>query len=426
MRRVVKGILIPALLLVSVVTTHAQRKKRPVKPKPRTTATAVISYTPTQQVQLRKSFYLLYILERKGAAHDLVVKNSVFGQLAKDRQARLSQALATCTDGSCIAEALEWSDADIRTAGNELQRLAIADNTIAQLVERLKIEARYPVYSKENDTAFIMRVWEDVTKGMNHIFNVYIAGLPPRYPKIDSISFSSRNPAFVQQVKTALQQTARTGTAFYSEPLMAALKALAINARDEATRYEPLYAGMNAGAFALSRNINWNAYRFTAIVVPGSGPSKSGQSLDSMAIFRCKLAAERFKKDVAPFIIVSGGHVHPYKTPYCEAIEMKKYLTGKLGIPDGAVIIEPHARHTTTNIRNAARLTYLYNMPSAKPMLIVSDSFQSLAIEKMGLRFMNELGYLPYKELERVSNTENAIIPDQRAWQQDPEDPLDP
>lgn len=424
MRITIKGTLILPLLIVSVLTVHAQRK-RTVKRRT-TTSTSVVSYTPAQQVQIRKSFYVLYLLERKGAAHDVVVKNTVFAQVAGERQARLNRALAGCRDTRCIAEALEWSSEDIRATGDELKRLTITNNAMAALVERMKIEARYPVYNKESDTAFIRMAWEDATKGMNHIFRVYIAGMPPRYAKIDSISFSPRDPAFIQQVKAAVKQPVVAGRTFYSRPLMAALKALEINGRDEATRYVPLYGGMNAGAFAFSKKINWNAYRFTAILVPGSGPSKIGQPLDSMAMFRCRLAVEQFKKNVAPFIIVSGGHVHPYKTPFCEAVEMKKYLTGKLQIPDSAVIIEPHARHTTTNIRNAERLIYLYNMPATKPILIVTDSFQSLAIEKMGLRFINELGYLPYRELERAGNTETVIMPDLRAWQPDPEDPLDP
>lgn len=207
---------------------------------------------------------------------------------------------------------------------------------------------------------------------------------------------------------------------------MGSLEALEINGRDEAIRYEPLYKGANAAPFAKSRRINWNAYKYTSIMVPGSGPGKPGKTMDTMGMYRCGLAADMYNKGVAPFIIVSGGHVHPYKTPFCEAVEMKKYMVSKLGIPDSAVIIEPHARHTTTNIRNAVRLAYLFNMPAAKPMLIVSDSFQSLAIEKMAIRFMNEIGYLPYEGLERKSPTENVIMPDLRAWQQDPEDPLDP
>lgn len=386
------------------------------------------TFTATEQVQIRKSFYLLYVLERKSEVHDLLLKNAVFNKIGASRQDRLTRANSQCKDVSCIATALLWTPEEIRDAGVELQRLATGDQHFKDLVERLKGEERYPVYTKDADTAFIRKAWQDVTTGMNHIYQVYLQGVAPRYPRIDSISFNPSDPAFFQLVKTNLKpvMNAGKGNAFYKQPLEAALKALAINGRDEATRYEPLYKDKNAAPFARSRRVNWNGFRYSAILVPGAGPGSSGKAIDTMGQYRCKLAVAAYKKGIAPFIIVSGGHVHPYKTPFCEAIEMKKYIVGTLGITDSAVIIEPHARHTSTNIRNAERLMYLFNMPATKPGLIISDQFQSLAIEKMGIRFMNELGYLPYQRLDRIAPTENAFLPSQRAWQQDPMDPLDP
>lgn len=423
-------------LLLCLVTLTAQSQRRKTtkgkgKSKAGTTKTVKVatpSYSTTQQVQMRKSFYLLYLLERNGPAHDVIVKDPVFNQIAKDRLSRLTTAYSQCADAACIGKALEWTADEIHDVSEEFKRLAVANPDIAETVQRLKVVDRYPLYADNADTTFIRKDWEDVATGINHVCRVYLQGVPPRYPRIDSISFRPSDPAFVKQVKTAVQQILPigTGNTFYKQPLLGALKALEINGRDEATRYEPLYKEQNAAAFAKSKRVNWNAYRFSTILVPGSGPGKAGQSMDSMGMFRCKLAAEQYRNNVAPFIIVSGGHVHPYKTPFCEAIEMKKYMVGKLGLPDSAVIIEPHARHTTTNIRNAVRLVYLFNIPAAKPMLIVSDSFQSLAIEKMAARFINEIGYLPYTGLERKSPTENIILPDLKAWQQDPEDPLDP
>jgi hypothetical protein len=386
------------------------------------------TFTTTEQVQIRKSFYLLYVLERKSDVHNTLIKNAAFARIAASRQERLAKANTQCKDASCIATALLWTPEEIRDAGIELQRLAVGDKSFKDLVERLKAEERYPVYTKEVDTAFIRKAWQDVSVGMNHIYQVYLQGVPPRYPRIDSISFNPSDPAFFQLVKTNLKPvvSAGKGNAFYRQPLAAALKALAINGRDEATRYEPLYKDKNAAPFAKSRRVNWNGFRYSAILVPGAGPGSSGKAIDTMGQYRCKLAVVAYKKGLAPFIIVSGGHVHPYKTPFCEAVEMKKYIVGKLGLPDSAVIIEPHARHTSTNIRNAERLMYLFNMPATKPGLIISDQFQSLAIEKMAIRFMNELGYLPYQSLDRIAPTENAFLPSLRAWQQDPMDPLDP
>lgn len=414
-------------LSAMVITAQAQHKHHRVKATPKARPVAS-SYTPMQQVQIRKSFYMLYLMERPGDLHNAVVRNAVLNSIARDRQIRLSNAYSQCNDARCLGKALEWTPEEIQAAGEELKRMVLTETDIAEMVQRLKTIDRYPVYDNDADTTFIRKAWQDVAAGMNHISRTYLEGLPPRYPRIDSISFRPDNPVFVQQVKAAVQQvlTAGAGGTFYRQPLLAAVKALEMNGRDEATRYEPLYGDKNAAPFAKSKQINWNAYSFSAILVPGNGPGISGNALDSMGIARCQLAAEQYRKKTAPFIIVSGGHVHPYKTPYCEAIEMKKYMVSKLSIPDSAVIIDPHARHTTTNIRNAIRLVYLFNIPPAKPLLIVTDVFQSLAIEKMALRFINELGYLPYTNLERKSTTEIIISPDLKAWQQDPEDPLDP
>ena len=92
----------------------------------------------------------------------------------------------------------------------------------------------------------------------------------------------------------------------------------------------------------------------------------------------CRLAALQYAKGVAPFIVTSGGKVHPYKTKFCEATEMKRYLVEKLHIPANAIIVDPHARHTTTNMRNAARLIYRYGIPLIKPALPLLQKAKAL------------------------------------------------
>lgn len=410
-------------LLATTMTFGQHKSKHYHKPvaKPRATVPAGITFTATQQVQIRKSFYFLYMLERKGDAHDIVQKDAVFNTIATERATRLQTALSTCTNAACLGEALEWTPDEIRRTGDEFVQLVSTNNDMTEMVQRLKVVNRYPVYDEENDTAYIRKVWGDIARGMNHIYEVYLQGERPRYAAIDSASIQ---PSDLPAVKTGLQH--KMGGSFYRQSLQAALTALEVNGRDEATRYEPLYAGRNAAAFKSSRLIYWNAYKYSVILVPGAGPGKKGQSMDSVGMYRCKLAVEAYNNKLAPYIVVSGGHVHPYKTPFCEAVEMKKYLMTKLGIPDSAIIIEPHARHTTTNIRNTERLMYLFNMPATKPGLIITDPMQSLMIEKMAPRFVKEIGYVPYKEMERVDDTTNRFLPDEKAWQEDPNDPLDP
>jgi uncharacterized SAM-binding protein YcdF (DUF218 family) len=56
---------------------------------------------------------------------------------------------------------------------------------------------------------------------------------------------------------------------------------------------------------------------------------------------------EKYKEGVAPFIVVTGGKVYPFKTRNVEAYHMKQYLINEFEIPEDQIIIEPHARHTT-------------------------------------------------------------------------------
>jgi uncharacterized SAM-binding protein YcdF (DUF218 family) len=143
-------------------------------------------------------------------------------------------------------------------------------------------------------------------------------------------------------------------------------------------------------------------------------------------MLRCRIAAQRYWAGDAPFIMPSGGKVHPYKTKYCEAEEMAKYMINVLHIPASAVMLEPHARHTTTNMRNAVRLMYRYGLPAGKPALSVTDKSQTDYIMAMAPRCMKELKYVPYQLGKRLSETAVEFLPVPQAMQINPLEPLDP
>src|SRR5262249_4741030 len=152
------------------------------------------------------------------------------------------------------------------------------------------------------------------------------------------------------------------------------LAALAEQKRDEAARYEPLAQGENRAALERIPNIDWPTYPYSLILVPGQGPTSLDVPLDPGGQYRCDLAVDRYHARLAPLIAVSGGHVHPDRTPYSEAIQMKQYLMTMKGIPEDAILVDPHARHTTTNLRNVSRLLYRYHIPADRPVLVTSDS----------------------------------------------------
>jgi vancomycin permeability regulator SanA len=183
---------------------------------------------------------------------------------------------------------------------------------------------------------------------------------------------------------------------------------------------------MNKDPFESISGINWDKYNYSVLLVPGEGPSVEGVNIDPKSINRCKLAAQKYNEGVVPFILVSGGHVHPNKTPYSEAVEMKKYLVNDLNIPGRAVIIDPHARHTTTNMRNAARIVYKFNLPADKKILITTDSLQNAFLLNMERRFKMELGCLPYRDLKKLDVESSEYYPVRNTLQVNSLDPLDP
>ncbi len=377
----------------------------------------------------RRIFPLLACFEAQETLRQRLCNDSALHALCAQRATVAKAAANDCNDMGCLVKPLLWPVSDAERAAGALVRLLGSDTALQGTIARLRQQHAYPLFENLPDAQYLRKAWLDAVRGTNQVLAVYLQGTPPRYAKIDSISFDYRMHSAVQKarhlVKTALR---REDGAFYALPLQTAIAALELNGRDEAARYEPLTGGYNLRPYAALAHTPWNDYPYSAIVVPGLGPETLATTLDSNGAKRCALAAERYRKRLAPFIIVSGGHVHPFKTPYAEAVEMKKFLVHQLGIPDQAVFIEPYARHTTTNLRNAARMWYRFGMPAQKPLLIVSDALQTLYIgaSVMARRCKEELGYAPYDALHKASREETIFAPLLNSLQPDPMDPLDP
>jgi hypothetical protein len=202
---------------------------------------------------------------------------------------------------------------------------------------------------------------------------------------------------------------------------------LEANRRDEAGRYEPLEEGENKACLQDMKNIRWNDYQYSFILVLGSGPPPSVR-LSKIGAQRTDQGAQLFLEHKAPLIILSGGHVHPMQTPYCEAIEMKKYVMEKFKLPEKSILIEPHARHTTTNFRNAARLAFRYGIPIDIKALVTSSEDHIALTTKEGFRIRcsTELGYFPMEFITRISPVAAEFKPSVASLFFDVNDPLDP
>jgi hypothetical protein len=325
---------------------------------------------------------------------------------------------------------LKWSDGDAEEARLALARLA-GTAAFHEMLQRLRASGMYVRYNRLEDAEMLSRAWMDGVHALNHAIDVYGLGVAPRYPAIDSATLDVKTEAGARTVATlagVLEDGRASLELFFQPALRFALGLMDLNDRDEAGRFEPMEKSENAAAFRKIKSTDWKRYPYTVIVVPGAGNDRPGVRLSPYGKLRVELAAKRYREGKAPFILVSGGFVHPVQTPYSEAIEMKHELIEKYAIPEEAILVDPHARHTTTNLRNAARIMYRYGMPFESKALITTDPGQSGSIEKpdFDARCMREIGYLPHKILGRISPFDLEFVPKIDSLQLDPVDLLDP
>lgn len=375
-----------------------------------------------------KNFYALSLLARTPA---IAADDELKGLLQAKADA-LHGAVATCKlDCNCFAAAMRFSDDEIARAADALRRLAQTSAAVREAIGALRRSGTYILHGAKSDDELLAAAWLDEARAINNVIDVYGTGKAPRYPQIDSVSFDVKSQAFGQLVHTVAEDLdeQRGGLrAFFQPSLRFALYLLDVNHRDEAGRLEPLETRENAAALRRLHGVRWKDYPYTAIVVLGSGPDNPGWSLSPHGKLRTEIAARRWKERKAPLIIVSGGFVHPNQTPYCEAVEMKKSLIADFGVPASAILVEPHARHTTTNLRNAARLIYRDGIPFDRPALVTTDSFHSAYIESEAFakRCQEELGYQPGTIGKRLSVFDLVFTPRIESLQINPIEPLDP
>ena len=382
----------------------------------------------------QKCFFLLSILSDDPKAKAAVLGSRELTRVAESRHEALSRAIAGADVKTLITPA-KWIDDQIKAAGDGLHRALFQDQTNrpigAQVARQLRESGLYFREQSLSDEDLITHAWEKEARGINQMLAVYGAGDAPQYPRIDSISFKPDSPEWIAKSRDAVKEILdnKTGTElFFFDSMQLALKLMKLNDRDEAGRFEPMSRGENKAAVDRVPGLDWKKFKYSCILVPGIGPEEADTSLSSGGKANCELAAAAFHQGTAPFILVSGGYVHPNKTRFCEAVEMRRELIEKLHIPADAVVIDPHARHTTTNLRNAARLLYRYGMPMDLPALVVSNTSQIRMIASTGFtkRCERELGYQPARIGKGLSDTSVEITFSLDSLEADSLSPLDP
>ncbi|QOY87383.1 YdcF family protein [Paludibaculum fermentans] len=385
-----------------------------------------------------KNFWLLSALERDARTREAIAADPVLKQLLDSKQQALRAADKACpatptAAAECYAQPMRWPPAEIDQVSTALRALYAANPYLRFFTgTTLRRSGLYQKYQSNPGPDMLASAWQDCAQGINRMLDLYALGQKPRYAQIDSAAYDVKSAAFGRLIQTAaslvIEDRLPESKLFFQPSLDFALEVLRLHRRDEAGRHEPLDLGENRAALARIRTIPWAKYPWTVIVVPGSGTESVSVRMSPAGRMRCELAAKRYLDHKAPLILVSGGYVHPNQTPWAEAIEMKRLLVEELHIPAGAILIDPHARHTTTNLRNAARLMYRYGIPFGKPALITTDEFQSASIESpvFTARCKLELGYVPHRVIKRVSRFDLEFLPLTDSLQADNTEPLDP
>lgn len=331
-------------------------------------------------------------------------------ELAAMLRTRQQRREACAADIGCLAQAMIWTAQESALmAGAAVQPSGTSSGT-----------------SDDGAAAQAAREIE----GVNAVVRTYGLGQVPRYPQIDGTGMIDPLETRSRlQAAAWLAETPRAASAQALDPSFDfALALLDASDRNDAIGFEPLAGGLNAPAMKRARTIDWKRFRYTAMIVTGVGPEVDDMSLSPFGKYHLRLAASRFAQGDVPFIIVSGGRAHPRATRFIEAEQMRKALIERYGVPADAIVIEPYARHTTTNMRNAARLLMAMGAPLDKDTVIVCNPGQSAAIESPAFvqRNMAELGYEPGKVGRRISPTELEFRPSPQSARVDPRDPLDP
>ncbi|MGJ5814368.1 YdcF family protein [Paludibaculum fermentans] len=431
----------PALFLLLTLLTHAAPRPAPLT-----------LHHPVQD----KNFYLLSSIEQSPSVRALIQADPALTQIATAKRSALLDAPRTCAaDVECYAKAMRWSDEEIAQARAALARLA-ANPAMARFVDGvLRPSGMFQRYHAKPSAALLETAWEDAARKMNRAIDLFAVGQPPqrmpgpppggpppqaapgapaqppRGPRFDLTSYDVKSPAFARMVQIMagiVGSDPKSLELFFQPTLKFSIELLLLHGHDEAGRHEPLEAGENRAAVARIATTQWANYPYTVIVVLGNGPERDGVALAPVGRLRLMVAVREFREKKAPFLLVTGGYVHPNLTPYSEAMEMKKALRTEFGIPEDAIIVDPQARRTTTNLRNAARLIFRYGIPADRKGLILTDQLHSATIETPAFleRCVRDFGYEPVRLLSRISPFDLEFTPLIDSLHADATDLLDP
>jgi hypothetical protein len=394
-----------------------------------------------ESILAERDFPFLSALRIDPEARSVLANEPELARVTSDRWAAIAKANRSCGDSlPCRCAAVKTTPSEVAVISTQLRQAFQANVSLQQFVQKqLNGNAEFSLRTSQGGADLLVENWERSITALNQIVATYCEGSKPRYGEIDSMTYQAGSRTYASLIRIVLDglpieenfspnSQNRAETLFFEPELRFALRLLQANSRDESGRFWPLDHGENRAVVRHIQTMSWSKYPYSVIVVPGAGSEIAAVSLSPWGKERLRLAVQAYRSGLAPFIMVSGGFVHPSQTPFCEALEMKHYLMEVYGIAEANILLEPYARHTTTNLRNAVREIFDYGIPAAKSMLIVSDAAQSSYIESETFHKRNEeeLGYQPVTLGKRISASQLEAFPSRQSLFSDPLDPLDP
>lgn len=365
----------------------------------------------TDDLLADRLFPLLTVLGTDPAARAALDADPALVALSARKRAGLDDARTCGADAACVSEALLLGTDDAAVARAQLVKLF--GGVSSPIVDaHLKPSGVFMRWAGSSNEVLIGSAWDDALLHGQALIQAHVLGLSP----------TDRDALLV-----ALDASLADDVPWFVPMQALASAGLRQDGRDEAARYEPIDQGENAAALARLPSLHWDRWRFAAILIPGQGPTDAETALNPASAARADVAVARWRAGLAPFLMPSGGHVHPDRTVYSEAIEMKRYLMETYDVPEDAILVDPYARHTTTNLRDVTRMLLRYGMPVDAPVLVTSDTLQSAYIATLlAPRCQAELGYVPWRAMAALTPNDSCVRASPEVLFLDPSDPLDP
>lgn len=384
-----------------------------------------------------RNFYWTTLVESSNSISNIIKNDEDLSTYLETAKQRLSNiANQSNLTAAQYANALKFSDNERVAISTAVKKVAEsnASTFISFSNQHIGPSGVFNRFQEVTNVARLNQlIVEEMLLGINQIIDTYVAGIDPLYPDLDRVSYDVNSVEYKLLLKGLVQELNSSKehyTLFYEPFLNFAMGALRLNNRDEAGKFVPLREGENAQAYQNIQTIKWEDYQYSVLVVLGDAPNSSGDlpniSLGGME--RCDYAVSLFNQGLAPLIAFTGANVAPFQSQYHEAIEMKKYVMDKYGIPGNKILVDPHARHTTTNMRNIGRLIFKYGIPVEKKALLSTSQSQSeyVSSNQFSTRCITQMGHLPMELYARKSDRDIEFTSTIKVLHLDSSDPLDP